>query len=340
MRVHQHGCRRRIEHAGRIQIGLDVGLRAGEVLEHRLDVGEHLARHVVPHLHLLVHGTADDVAEGGRQQLVGNVDGTVRALGDVDVELLRACDHGATEQHLPHDQPERIDVGGVGDGLAADLLRRHVARRAEEGAGLGQIGLGLLHQFGEAEVEHLHHLAEHPAVVEEDVGRLDVAVNHAEAVRLLQGLEHLQAESAGLRPGEGAVTPDLRLQRLTREQGEHQKRHVVFGVAVVEQRDHVRMLELHHQLGLAREADLLVVAVGMLGVHQLDGDLLLHADLLRAIHGGASAHSDGLDDRVLFGHDLARLQRRVGHSQHLVLGTPFGASPPRVLGVPVHRRLI
>src|SRR5438309_906423 len=66
--------------------------------------------------------------------------------------------------------------------LAAGLLRRHVAQRAEQVAGRGQAAVAA--DVGQAEVGD----EQRAGPVQEQVGRLDVAVDHAELVGVLQGV--------------------------------------------------------------------------------------------------------------------------------------------------------
>ena len=91
--------------------------------------------------------------------------------------------------HLVEHDAEREQVGARIDILAARLLGRHVgdgadvvpttlvkcSARARLGGGAALVGRALGRQLGQAEVEHLH-LA---AAGDEDVGRLDVAMDDA-----------------------------------------------------------------------------------------------------------------------------------------------------------------
>ena len=94
------------------------------------------------------------------------------------------------------------------DGLAVGLLRRHVHRRAGDHARLRQAGV--VDGPGQAEVGDLDAL---DAVLQQDVGRLDVAVDQPLPVRRRQPLGGLQADAQDLlqRQRPGAV--ELLLQR-------------------------------------------------------------------------------------------------------------------------------
>ena len=98
-------------------------------------------------------------------------------------------------QQLVQRRAERVDVGAVvdQDALAGRLLGAHVAQRAEQVAGLRQAGVGV--ELGQAEVGD----PDVAAAVDQQVGRLDVAVDDAELVGVLQRLGRLRRQ-----PGDGA----------------------------------------------------------------------------------------------------------------------------------------
>jgi hypothetical protein len=95
------------------------------------------------------------------------------------------------EQHAG----EAVLVAPAVDGAVAEgLLRAHVCRGPDAGAGLGEIGVArLLHGLGDAEVHH-HRVA----VVQQDVLRLDVAVDQAAAVGVGQRLPDLPGQAQHL----------------------------------------------------------------------------------------------------------------------------------------------
>ena len=88
-------------------------------------------------------------------------------------------------EHLVGDRAQGVDVGPVVHrALARRLLRRHVLRGAEREAGPGHpLAAGLLDSECDAEVRD-----QRRAVVEQDVLRLDVAVDHAVLVCVRQRL--------------------------------------------------------------------------------------------------------------------------------------------------------
>ena len=91
---------------------------------------------------------------------------------------------------------ERVDVGARVDVQAAQLLGRHECRRAKQGPRHRQTFARLGHseivgrQFRESEVQHLQLSARR----DDDVLRLDVAMNDAGSVGRLQRLRRLDAD--------------------------------------------------------------------------------------------------------------------------------------------------
>src|SRR5438552_15733613 len=80
-------------------------------------------------------------------------------------------------EHLEHGDAERIDVAArVDRRLAGGLLRRHVRRSADYGAGLREVRAGRVGQLGDAEIDQLDEIGPAVPVDEEDVVRLEVAV--------------------------------------------------------------------------------------------------------------------------------------------------------------------
>ena len=97
-------------------------------------------------------------------------------------------------------------------------------------------------------------------VVDEDVGRLDVAVDDTRAVRRLQRAAELIDHRGGLRGAQGAVFEDGR-QAPASHQPHHEVRRIGLAPVVVERND-VRVLEPGDQLRLGLEATDEVGVVG------------------------------------------------------------------------------
>ena len=120
----------------------------------------------------------------------------VRALRDVAMHQRHRVVRG--ERRLPAEQfvqgrAQRVIIGAVVDAPVhpAGLLRRHVAQRAFERAGMDG-ALGFLGQFaGDAEVDQLQQA---PLAVPHQVGRIDVLVDHTPAVHRVERRAQLQGD--------------------------------------------------------------------------------------------------------------------------------------------------
>ncbi len=121
-----------------------------------------------------------------------------RSRGTAGVQLCRRCHDpvhvlrgylkgrvsnvGRTsDEHLVHHDTEGVDVRTTIHRGTFGLLRREVRRRAHHQAVLGQVVFAR-HRLGDTEVGHLHL----GVGGDQDVARLDVAVNHAIAMRVVQ----------------------------------------------------------------------------------------------------------------------------------------------------------
>jgi hypothetical protein len=142
----------------------------------------------------------------------------------------------ATGEHAIHDHPERVEVGLRGDRLPDHLLRRHVLGRARRALrrprGRRRVRVAeLLHDFGDPQVQDLDEEFAAATRDEEAIRRLDVAVDDAVVVRVLQRVAHLRddlnhrppRDLPTLRLGRVQVT----LQSVTTQELHHEIRDVV-----------------------------------------------------------------------------------------------------------------
>ena len=93
----------------------------------------------------------------------------------------------AAGERLPEHDADRPDIGAGGRRLAGEPLGRDVGQGARDVADRGQ-RVELVH-LGEPEVEQAH--VDRVALAEQDVRRLDVAVDDAAAVRVRERVQHL-----------------------------------------------------------------------------------------------------------------------------------------------------
>jgi hypothetical protein len=142
--------------------------------------------------------------------------------------------------------------------VAARLLRAEVVDRAERRAGQRHLRLG--DRPGDPEVGHLH-----PAVaVDHDVAGLHVAVDDPPLVSGLQGPRRLRGDPGGLPRRQGAGPLDDRGEVLAVDEL-HDDERAGGVLAVVEDRDDVRVVQRRGGLGLVPEARAEVGVPAVLG---------------------------------------------------------------------------
>ena len=241
-----------------------------------------------------------------RAEGVGHLDrladaGHERGDGGVGREGHRAGDR------LDEDEAERVHVGLAVDGLALGLLRRGVAGGAEHGAlrlGPRRLGQGA----GQAEVGDAQ-----PAVVaEQEVGGLDVAVDEAAAVGVVEGPGGLEADEQGLRRREPDALVEHGAQAAAAEVlGDDVGRAVV--VAPVVDGDDVRVVQGRGRLRLGPEAAEEGVVVGEGGVQDLHRDPAAEAHVVGQEDLGRRAGADGGDEPIPPAQDATDLVRHAGH---------------------------
>ena len=102
-----------------------------------------------------------------------------------------AGERGLSREHLVQHAGERVEIApAVEVLLAGGLLRAHIGRRPDRHPRPGErLAAGGTHRLGDPEVRH-HRVA----ALEQDVLRLDVAVDDAPAVRVAQRVGHLAGD--------------------------------------------------------------------------------------------------------------------------------------------------
>ena len=110
-------------------------------------------------------------------------------------------------EHLVHRHAERVDVGGE-DGLAMELLGRHVGRAADHGGAVRRD----LDEARRAEVGDL----QEPALGDQHVARPQVAMDDALLVRVIERVADLAGVVERARKIDRAVARDDRLERVAR----------------------------------------------------------------------------------------------------------------------------
>jgi hypothetical protein len=217
--------------------------------------------------------------------------------------------------HLVQDHPEGEKIGAWIKILTARLLGRHIRNRADRRADLtGELLRGLQvvrttlgqprRQLGETEVEDL----DVAAVGQKDVGRLDIAVQDAIDVRVLQRIRDLSAEVE--QQGERQrVSRQLGVERLALEQLHGQEELSILLVKTVDGAD-IGVVQARGGACLATKALRRLAVLGV-GVRQhLQRDQPSQPSVLGLVDNAHPAGAQLIEDLVL-AECLADLQRHL-----------------------------
>ncbi len=204
-----------------------------------------------------------------------------------------AHERGLAGQQGVEDRAQAVDVGRRGERslLAPGLLGRHVRRRSHGIARVRQVALGL-DPPGQAEVGDVG-LA---PLVDQDVRRLQVAVQDAPLVGVMNGLG-----DGGHQPGRGReiggeVAQPL-VQAAARDQL-HAEEALARRLAHLVDRHDVGMVELRDGLGLVLEPDQLGLAGEFGRPDDLEGDQPVQGDLPCLVDDAHSAPAQLRQDLV------------------------------------------
>ncbi len=215
-----------------------VAVAALHPLPHPRQVAVQLDEIRVAETRILLEGTGDHALDVGirlrhrlaqeRRRLLG--DAAEHAFAQAARKRLAVRDQ--LEQHRAH----REDVAAVIDRQPAHLLGRHVVEAADQRAGVRDAGIG---QLRDAEVEDLQPAA---APLDHQVGRLDVAMDDPEGVRVGETVAQLLDELEPAGEGRGLPPSYPRAQRLAVDELHGDERFAVM-FPDVEDADDVLVLE-------------------------------------------------------------------------------------------------
>ena len=270
--------------------------------------------------HGVFDGGRHGVASGqDRHRLFGHHLGHDRLRG-------RPGERRLAGEHLVEHAAEAVHVGArVEVAFAHRLFGAHVLRRAEGHAGLGHPGAARLAR-GERDAEVRHQGA---AVVQEDVLGLDVAMDHAMAMGVVERAGNFARDSHGAGNRELLLATHAITEGLAINEG-HDVEEERIGGARVEQREDVRMLQVRRGLDLGQEpfgAD----HGGEFGAQHLDGHAAIVAQVLGEIHGRHPAGAEFALDAIAVGKGRCETGQV---RQHAVPGSGRRAlgGPRRVVG--------
>ena len=236
----------------------------------------------------------------------------------------------AAGQHLVKQEAERVDVGGSGLRLAEHLLGRHVDGGAEDHAGLGRLR-GRLECSGNSEVEEAHgaEIGLSRPAGNQDVGRLEVAMDNAVGVRLAEGAGDPGAGFDGLRQGQRAGLQD----HVETRAFDPFRRGIraAPGHAGVEQGDYIRVIEGLRHAGFG--ADGFEHLLAGRGEH-LEGDAAAAELVASEVGDGERAAAEGRFDLVAIGENGSGWQQ-VGRWSHTRLARNSSIGPYSGSGRPL-----
>ncbi len=219
----------------------------------------------------------------------------------------------ASRQQLVGGDTEAVDIGPVGDVAASHLLGAGVQRRARRTEFVLVFTPVGPHRNAEVGEER------HAVLVEQDVRRLYVAMDHTSGVRNRQRTTDLLDDRDDTRQCQWPLGNQLVLGGTSSEQPHHQVGTTGFAPVVV-QRNDVRMLEAGDQLCLGLEAADEVGVVGELGTDHLDRHFASNGRLGGAMDRAEGAFADLLAQ--LIAADRRTRLRTTRHQPDVVIEDP------------------
>jgi hypothetical protein len=203
--------------------------------------------------------------------------------------------HGAGHGLREHDR-ERVQVGAAVEGRAGGLLGRRVARRADHRT--RRLRPARFRQRPcQAEVGDAHDAV----LVEQEVGGLDVAVDEAAGVRVLERGRDLAPDVGRLRRRAAGTGVEEAAQAAPLEQLEDHERDLV--VAPVVDRHDVGVVQGRGDLGLGAEPPEEAPVVGEAGVEDLHRHPPAQLHVVGHVDATARARADGREHAVPGGED-------------------------------------
>ncbi len=249
-------------------------------------------------------------------------------------------------EHLVDHRSQGVHVRAGGDlPLAHRLLRAHVLRGAQRHPGFGHPGAArLARRQGDSEVRH-----QRPAVVQQDVFRLDVPVDDLVAVGVIEGGGHFGRDPHRVGHRELLLPIEPGPEGFSFHEGHHVEEEGV-GLARIEEGKNVRVLKVGGELDLGEKA-LGPDDRGQLRPQQLEGDPAVVPEVMGQIHRGHAAGTDFTLEPVAFGEGRLQPGDELGHfrldeglpkdvpdfsirlERHTQLGLPvLRASEPEIAG--------
>ena len=204
-------------------------------------------------------------------------------------------------EHEVQRAPERVDVGAHVHHVRHRLFGREIIGRAKHALVVVLLSYAVLLLVEESRQPHVENF-DHAGAVEEQVPRLDVAVNHAQFVRVLHPDRGLCDVMCGANRVEQfllqRVAPDDFLQTVPVHVLHDQEVQLVVLIDVVGA-DDVRVVERGDGAGLAVEPVQVRLVLEFLHRQHLERHQPPHERVFAQVHGAHAAGADQLEQPVL-----------------------------------------
>ena len=232
---------------------------------------------------------------------------------------LRRTDEGqATREELEHHHAERVDVRLVSELAFGELFGRHVRRRA----GIADIGMRRFLELRDAEISQFHvEFAGH-----QNICRLDVPVNDAHAVRVLERPAAFEHHLDDPLEGQQIVHRGVLRKRAATHIIHDDVAEVGFHRGI-EQRHDVRMLELADERGFGQKRVAMPAAKRRVAARVVEY-LYRHVSRGKRVAGKVDG-ARGAASQFLQDHILADRVRHIGrHAKARPVTEPPGSRGP------------
>ena len=286
-----------------------------------IQCAEHCSCRLKAVIGILLHGGQNDLLHAD-----GNVGVQLTRRARLFVDLLHRHRNGVVgaeglfaRGHFVHDHAEGIQIGAGIDRLCGCLLGRDIVHRAHR-----LIGHGHVFRIGQTRDTEVCHL-DLPVPKQHNVLRLDVAVDDALGMRMLQSAQDLLGDADGLAQGKHALLVHILPKRDTLDALHHDILDIVAHRNVANRHD-VRVAEHGDCAALVDDALDCLRIVGNVVPQHFHGDRPMHDQIDRLENHSHAAHADHLGDLISPIEDAAHISVKL--TVHIIIHV---LSPPQIL---------
>lgn len=159
---------------------------------------------------------------------------------------------GFSREHFEHDETDGKDVGRRRGFVAHEEFRREILRRSHDFSLHGEFGHALVFDLRDAKIEDFDEIRLAEDVAKEDVGGLEIAVNDAAMVGLVDAFENLSRDVDGALERETFFGFNEILQRLPLDKLHDEEEFLTID-ADIDELDGVGMDERFNDIGFEKE---------------------------------------------------------------------------------------